>query len=131
VEQQTGNSRGGFSCLKLQNDNLVKLSVSLILFFLPLLTVFAANTNSPVPRHIQPCLESLPTLPRTSGKSSIVVLDRGNECAILILFELQSDLENYRRARIRAKLSPDSIKYKNPDGSVLEIKLELRKSAVW
>lgn len=87
--------------------------------------------QEPIQAHIRPCLESLPTLPKTVGKASIHVIDRGDRCAILINFELQSDLDNYRWARIHAKLSPDSIEYKQPDGSVLEIKLELRKTAVW
>jgi hypothetical protein len=109
----------------------MKHTISLILLILPLLSVFAADSNSPVPEHIQPCLESMPTLPRTTGKSSIVIMDRGNECTILILFELHSDLENYRRARIRAGLSPDYIEYKRPNGSMLRIKLELRHTSVW
>lgn len=101
-------------------------------------TLVTAQTNEDgeeyqesIPAHILPCLKSLPTLPRTVGKASMVVMDRGGECTILILFELQSDLDNYRRARIRSKLSPKSIEYKQPDGSVLRIKLELRRTAVW
>ena len=97
----------------------------------PVPAVAAEEAGGPVPEHIRPCLETLPALPATQGKSTVVVMDRGNECDILVLFELQSDLENYRRARVRAGLSPDYIVYKQADGSMWQIKLELRRSAVW
>jgi len=131
VEQEAKDKRSVLLSGISSNENQVKLAVSLFLFLLPFLSVFATDSDDPVPDHVRPCLASLPILPKTVGKSSIVVMDRDNECTILILFELQSDLENYRRARIRSKLSPESIDYKRPDGSMLKIKLELRQTAVW
>jgi hypothetical protein len=86
--------------------------------------------GDPTGEHLRPCLESIPDLPPSKGNVSIQVLDRGDSCSILMGFELQSDLDNYRLSRWAAKLSLDSVTYKRPDGSVMEIELVLRKTAV-
>lgn len=89
------------------------------------------NEQEPVPAHLLPCLEAAPSPPGADGEASVVIKDRGDDCAIEILFEKQADLEKYRDARIRAKLSPDYIELQDPDGSVHRIPLELRRKSVW
>jgi len=89
------------------------------------------NEQEPIPAYLRPCMEWAPSPPGVVGNASVVIKDQGTSCSIMIIFDKQSDLEKYRNARIREKLSPDSIKYTAPDGSVREIPLELRRKTIW
>lgn len=86
--------------------------------------------GSPVPEHVRPCLETLPRLFATRGVASITIRNGGNDCSLLISFELQSDLDRFRWGREAAGLSPEFIKYTRPDGTLMKLPLVLRKTAM-